>query len=241
MPDRPDWSKYLPGSERHSLEDLSELAVRLGSPVTYDRRGEVIWFDDCRYGLAPWRVGEVGDDAEVSVVVDQTDASPYAIKLTGGSSEGNTVAIYKDYTKEVLNRVGVEFSFIALSIFDLIYLNILAKDGELTQWGQVRLTYSTGTWAYIDNNSKYQDIASPGIVVGSWEFYHRIKLVIDLPENKYVRFQYDNNEYDLSTYPLVSWDEPITPRYIIDLAMVSRENYNDVIQVGRCIITGNEP
>lgn len=239
--DQPDNYPWMPGSERNVLADLGELAVRLGSPVTYDRRGEVVWMDDFRYGLAPWRTGVIGTGAEVSIVANETDGSPYAMKLIGGSTEGNIVAIYKDYTKETLSRVGLEFSFIALTAFDLIYLDIIAKDGVTTQWGRVRLTYSTGTWAYIDSDSVYQDIASPGFLIEDVNAYHRVKLVIDLVENEYVHLLYDDNSYSLAGYSLVSWAEVLAPRYLMNLAMTSREGYNDIVQVGRCIITGNEP
>jgi len=54
MPDAPDWYKYLPGSDRYILEDMGELAARLRSPITYDRRGEVLYFDMMEHGLAPY-------------------------------------------------------------------------------------------------------------------------------------------------------------------------------------------
>lgn len=37
-----------------SVADLGELAARLGSPVTFDRRGDVVWHDDFEAGVHKW-------------------------------------------------------------------------------------------------------------------------------------------------------------------------------------------
>ena len=53
----PDYGTQGPVSTVHSIQDLGELAVRLGSIVTFDRRGNVLWLDGFDSGIGAWSKG----------------------------------------------------------------------------------------------------------------------------------------------------------------------------------------
>lgn len=52
---RPDWYNITPMIQVHASEDVNELATRLGSAVLYDRRGNVVMYDDFHRGIGQWR------------------------------------------------------------------------------------------------------------------------------------------------------------------------------------------
>ncbi|GAG01299.1 unnamed protein product, partial [marine sediment metagenome] len=65
--DMPDDYKWLPGSTRFPLSDIGELAVRLGSLCSYDRRGEVIFIDDFGHGVNGYVLSHVGTGGKILV------------------------------------------------------------------------------------------------------------------------------------------------------------------------------
>jgi len=52
----PDDSNVLKIGEDYRLDDLSELAARLGSIVNYRRTGDVYFMEDFSYGLERWTI-----------------------------------------------------------------------------------------------------------------------------------------------------------------------------------------
>jgi len=51
----PDWGVTAGARTVYQMTDLGELAVRLGSIVTHDRRGDVIFLEDFEEGMGRWR------------------------------------------------------------------------------------------------------------------------------------------------------------------------------------------
>jgi hypothetical protein len=241
MPDLPDDYPFLPGSVRFPLVDLGELAARLGSPNVYDRRGESIFQDVFEKGLGPWKTSAVGTGGEVTIVGDNTDLGAYALRLTGGSTGGGNTYVEHTFSLLSLGKVGGEFSFLVSSIFDNLLLTIDRYDGSVRTFGRVRLTYVGGVLAYLDTNGVYQNIASPGIAVTTSNIYHNIKLVIDVDDNEYMRLLFDSVEYDLSDIPLRQGASLAQPSFVVSFELVPRSGENDSVQLGRCIVTGNEP
>jgi len=241
MPDTPDYSQYMPGSTRFPMTDLGELATRLGSPDTYDRRGEVVWLDSFKYGLAPWQTSLVGVGATAKVVSTDTDISDFALRLTGGSTLGGTVAIIKYFSLQTLARAGAEFSYMVPTAFDKLYVSVRRYDGTNMHLAQVRLTCVGGTWAYQDAAGAYQDIDSPGVWITTANRYHNVKLVADLENDEYLRLLYDNLEYPLSGIPILVAASPVDPGQAAVFSLTPRAGFNDYVQVGRAIVTGNEP
>ncbi|GAI56753.1 unnamed protein product, partial [marine sediment metagenome] len=62
---QPDFGMYQIAKTIYRLADMGELAVRLGSIVTHDRRGDVIWMDNFDSGIAKWYQFASDDDGLV--------------------------------------------------------------------------------------------------------------------------------------------------------------------------------
>jgi len=56
----PDWGVTASKKTIYSLHDMGELAVRLGSIVSFDRRGDVIFSDSFQNGLGKVYASGVG-------------------------------------------------------------------------------------------------------------------------------------------------------------------------------------
>ncbi len=241
MPDLPDWSKYQPGSVRFALEDLGEHAVRLGSQVSFDRRGEVLWQDHIAYGLAPYETLTSGTGASVKVSSDYTLQSGYALKLTGGSDSDRNANVYKFFNLPDVTRWGAEVAFAFLTDYDVFRLFLRYYDGVKFYQASAYLDFTNGEIQIrvpTLGNIKIDDLENTYRQGG---IFHTLKLVGDFETNKYVRLIYDNTEYDLSAYDLYYSSIPLEVCQYIFFSLVSRSGQNDYCHVGRCIITGNEP
>ena len=241
MPDRPDWSKYLPGSTRHSLEDMSELAARLGSPDVYDRRGEVVWMDTFGYGLAPWIVSTLGDDAAADIVVANTDLGGYALKLVGGSTTTWTSFIERQFSLTTLGKAGLEVSIWIPGAFDEIYIYLLRNEGTQTHKGVIKLTWTGGLISYLNSGNTYTQLASGVLYAHTDVRYNNIKLVVDMVKDEYVRFLFDEVAYPVAGESIRVQTISATPGYQMIVELKSRDGENDYVQIGRVIVTGNEP
>ena len=63
----PPWTSKYKLTEVFSGIDVNELAVRLGSPVNLDRRGNIVFIDDVEHALRKWEVSTTGDRGSCNV------------------------------------------------------------------------------------------------------------------------------------------------------------------------------
>lgn len=240
--DMPDDYPWLPGSTRSPLADLGELAVRLGSFNTYDRRGEVVWADRFDYGLALWRVDGAGTGNNVLVTSEKANVGSYALKLLAGTTGAMDAAIIRHFQVFTNPRFGVEFSILPLTTFDTLEINIWTMKAA-RQWNAV-LTIDQGAGkVYISNEPGFL------IPIATWyphtvlhDHYSYFKLIGDFDAQKYVRLLYNDVEYDLSAYTLIETAPGETPEYTgVNLVLTGQASPQAILQVGHVIVTANEP
>jgi len=241
MPDLPDWQKYLPGSERYALSDLGELAVRLGSPVRYDRRGEVIWYDEFDHGLSPWLATFIGNGSSVEVSSTGTFMGPNAALLTAGEDSLRLASIAKGIHPPVLGRWGVEVAVAFLSNFDSFQIALTIYDGINVYGPSVRLSEADAEIQYRDENSAWQTVAVLGSLWVIPNTYRLLKITYDLDSAKYGILQLGPDSYDLSSFSFSSLPSTAATRIYALFQFKGRLGVNDKAQVGHVIFTANEP
>jgi len=241
IPDMPDNYPFLPQSTRFPLADMGELAARLGSMVTYDRRGEVIWMDDMGTGSGKWIDTPYGAGASIKWVPGNVRMGHYAVEMIGGS-DGVQLAQLKTYFPLFhLGRAGLELGVAFFTEFDKFELKLTRSDGTTRYRGSIRLDRTNSQIAYLDEDTNYQSIASLANPVNLYGVFHACKLVVDFNTNEYVRFLYNETEHDLSGIPLHKTDATTIASFRVALLLYSRSGQNDRANVDYVIITGNEP
>ena len=239
--DLPDDYPWWPGSRRFILEDMAELAARLGSPVVYDRRGQVAWFDHFAAGLSGWVTNGVGTGWAVETVAESTLFPGFAIKLTAGSTSSRYAAILKSFSSPDVGRSGVEVAVSFLSEFDKIDLMLEQFTGTTWIYGRIRIDRANNVIQYRDSSGTYQTILAlptPDTIDVAYQY---AKLVIDWNLNEYVRFLYNQSEYDLSGIPLYQEANASAPVQGMTFQFFSRSGENDVCQIGSVVLTVGEP
>ncbi|GAH57763.1 unnamed protein product, partial [marine sediment metagenome] len=126
---KPDWGMQVK-STVYTLDELSELAVRLGSEVFFDRRGDVLLIDNFENGRTMSFWEKDGAGSEVVITADHARSGGYSTKLVGGSTDDLYADISYRLTYPVVSKFGFETHFSIPTQFDRI---------EFTVW------YYTGT------------------------------------------------------------------------------------------------
>jgi hypothetical protein len=241
MPDSPDYSKYLGGSVRFSLQDMGELAARLGSPGIYDRRGEFVWYDKFDRGLSAWEKLTIGTGGDISLVADSPHLGNYAAKLTAGSTSSKSanmsrVVAFMDFTK-----IGVEVSWSHnsnVANFDVIF--IVVDDAKLKQaW--VRFDTENQLLKYVNSSGTFSTLGALKMRASTTPTYRNVKVVMDIQNETYDRILCNTDAFENLAIPIFTSANSGEDYMSLAILVNSKTAVNGVAHVGQVIITGNEP
>ena len=237
----PDYGIYAPKLTVFGLEDMAELAARLGSIVTFDRRGDVVWMDDFEDNIAKWAILGSGTGYGAALSTEAARNGAKSVKLTTGAAIGNGVSILREIPPPVLGKCGLEISWTAYGNLAYVLLIMTHFDGAKARQGQVRYRRPQNDLQYLDSTNTFQTFATPGDIRDNIVNFHTAKLVIDLKNDKYTRFILDAVTYDLSAYALRTGAAVTSPNLTYGVETETRAAENTSNYVDDCIVTQNEP
>lgn len=241
MPDAPDWYMYRKESSKDILGDLSELAVRLGSVVSYDRRGTVVWLTDMRHGITPFVV--TGDDDTFEVRVDTGYAlyGGYVMVLKAGSGGQEAAGVYRTFPAQTLNKWGIELGVYFPTSFHEFHFLIGHYDGTYARRAKI---------VFSDDDQKiyYRDVDNNEIEVGDlpemtslYAQIQNVKLVIDVEKYEYVKLLLNTFEFDLSGTTLWTTEANDNPQSRCGIQMWSDSGEQQEAYIDYVIFTIDEP
>jgi hypothetical protein len=237
----PDDYPWWPGGQRAVMPDMAELAARLGSPVLYDRRGQVIWFDHAQHGMAPWTSFGIGTGAATKVVNDVVYHGGFALELTAPSDNGSQRGIQRFFNTPEANKLGICVAVGFLADFDWFGIGL---DYEASSYSYTLAAFlDLGDLAiYIADNLlgmvKVATLTTPVFADGRYEV---IKIVGDFGTGKYVRLLYNDMEYDISAYTMDTGAGSATPDMKCELTLQGRAANLDQANIGLIVLTAGEP
>lgn len=232
---------YLVASEAIEAITRAELAVRLGSVVTFDRRGDVLFLDSFEDGLAGWEPSSYGEGGSAVQSSVRARTGAFSCLLTAGSDDYHCAAILRWIPYPCLSSFGFEFSFTYQNLFDYLYLEAYLYTGTFYYRFRIRYVPSEEKIQYEDLSGVFQDIATGVPLLSEEHLFNTMKLVVDFVEGKYKRLLLNNLSYDLTDIPVYRLGG-ITPAYLyFNIYLEGREDENDKAYIDDVIITQNEP
>lgn len=239
--DMPDEYPWLPGSGRSQLGDLGELASRLGSIVTYDRRGSVYWFEDFENGIEGIFPQTSGVGAEVRLTHKYVFRGLLSAKLTGGSDSTLSAGILKRIAPALLTTYGLEATVSVESDVDFIRLGFQYNTGITRYNGAFYIDVTTQKLYYLSNAFTLVVIDSALIEDNDPTLFFTAKVVIDLVNNKYIRALFNQTEYDLTNIGIYSVADTTIPRIEASVFCFSVSGSNGIAYVDNIIVTVGDP
>lgn len=193
-----DYFTSIPMSTVYSMIDLAELAARIGSIVTFDRRGNVVWLDGFEEGIAQWERLGSGADWKVDISTDRAFSGGYSCILKPHSGGSLYAAIERAHYALPKGKIGLELAF-SLSL----YLSVFALYCVIYQGGKqyvfkIKYVWDDLAWYYLDVNNVYQKLLDGDDLATDDILWCRCKMVFNTEKGEYVRFLLNDKVYDMS-------------------------------------------
>ena len=199
---QPDYGMYASKTASASVSDMGEVASRLGSIDTYDKRGDVIYLDDFE---APVLKAEYDESvAGGSAILDSENVKTQAqsVKLTSPAGAGESCTLRFPVVVQAALQMGAEIHFSNLSTNCFLAWEIAWATGALFYLANIKLDPVANKLYYYDSTGAYQELDDIETPRQKPHLFHVLKLVADFDSGQYTRLQYDNREYDLTAYAM---------------------------------------
>jgi len=219
----------------------AELAIRLGSPVAYDRRGQVILAEDFEKGWNRWTQWLQGVGSAAALDPTTSATGGYCAKLTAGTTLGKFA--YLLYRRGILpvGRVGVEFSFAVPGTVERVFISILLDTG-------VHYYEAKFWWVQVGDDLQINDADAGMTSVGTAKLadankqrFNTLKGVVDLTTDQYVRLLFNQQEIDISDYAIHPGGAGARPRITIEVGVYGTGGADEIAYIDDIILTLAEP
>lgn len=237
----PDWWGSEPGETTFMVQDVGELAARLGSIDVFDRRGNVVWLSGFENGLGEFYSVTSGAGASVLLSTATAHRGAYSCKLTTGSDIEKMASIMKVIAYPALSKFAGEGAFTwNTGIADLQFLLIL-YDGTNSYTFAVRFSQALGQIHYLNSAGGWTLIDTLPPWATATYLFQVAKLTVDLETGKYRNLILGDTGYDLSGISGYTVASATQPYLVFSIQLTGPGATNPSIYVDDVIITQNEP
>jgi hypothetical protein len=237
----PDYGVTAGAVAVYQVTDLGELAARLGSPVTHDRRGDIIWWDDFECGLAKWGVSTSGVGGAAALSTAQARNGRTSLLLTAGSTLNHSASASHNNPYPNLSRLGVEVAFQINNLTDTFALNLALYDGTTQRLWTVQYDDVNNRLEYFDGTLGDTTFATGVDLLTGATMFHVLKLVVNASTARYERVVLDERSYNLAGLTGAAVPDAGASRLNVQIVNTGRAGNNDLVYVDDVIITQNEP
>jgi len=218
----------------------AELAARLGSPRTWDWRGQTALFDDFSRGRGNLATDQIGTGADISLDPTYWQTGGYSLRLTGGSDSDRVVRVTLTPETPVAERVGVVACFSYLDYLETFTVTVDGYYNGSILRGAVRYNRGTDYVQYLNAAGSWVNLVNPYFASGASAF-HRIKLVVDFGLFTYRRILVADQEFGLGGQDLYVAGSGALSSLYVKFELKSRSGHNDMAWLDHYVVTVNEP
>jgi hypothetical protein len=201
---RPDW--YLSGLSQNiaSVNDTGELAVRLGSPVNFDRTGKVL------YQTTFPTMANVSF-AALNTLLVAPHITPLKFKY-GCSSVHATIdngianGLNFSYSDRVWNNelISTEFGILTDQLPSQVLISIVRHLPGLRRYFAIKYINGMTDLQVRKSDGTYETFYDGSNILWPSNIFNTIKLDFNLEDYSYVRYRHNSETYDLSAYSTFS-------------------------------------
>lgn len=218
----------------------AELAVRLGSIDTYDKRGNVLLMDAFDSPTLKWVVGTNGTGSAVAISTNAAVQGDSSCQLTSGSNGLRSASIIKYIHPQISGKLGAEFSFTIFTNTETITLNFNHSDGTTDYIHVITYDKVNSKLKYTGSGGTF-DIATGYVLEDGFTTFHTMKLVIDSSTKKPVRLLVNEQSFDLTGYAPSTQGAGSDAWLSMSITHISAVGVVNSIYIDNVIITQNEP
>lgn len=242
----PDYSApkpvgQVPVGPIYTSTDIGELVARLGSLVTLDRRGNVIWMDNFDAPVLKWRADSSPGGTDPVLSTDEAWMGVQSAYFVTAAVANEWASLSRTFPLLRLGRIGIEF---------FINIYTLTPGVFRLRLGILNGTNHTRAELHLDSEARTATIVTPlgNIVVATgcltlplFRPFVPIKLVVDTSINHFVRLIIGPTEIDISGYGLVLVGDTTNLILTVELLLAGDAIGAMSSYVDNFILTQNEP
>ncbi len=236
----PDDSDVVKRGDVYRLDDMAELAARLGSPVAYHRYGDVIWFDTFVGGLGGWSYSVAVPDSNVYVQSDHYLRDGIAAELFTQAVTLSHPWLYKRaaYYPDTLIGFGVQFLFDGGDI-DL-FLTVQLFTGTNRYSAEVQIQFPAGALLYLNSAGIWVPFGNVGTLDVDGYIWTPIKMVVDTSAHQYIKFMFGLTTFLLPAVAMYAAVDTTAAHSLAGIGFGSDDVYAQSLYIDDAVFTCNE-
>lgn len=237
----PDYSNVTTTAPLHRLDDMSELAARLGSPSVYDRSGRTIWMTSFENGLQGSAFGTDHVDSVGSLSSARAFHGSFSVKLDPRNIDDSYVNWSRVLHYVTAGQVGIEFAISLDSHPDVFKAYAFYHDD--TEIAEASLHYypDSGLWRVIEKGPAWVVVLDEYKLQTGPSAWHSVKLVLDLENKEYVRAQIDQYVVNLPGHKIHTYGTPDAGQLEVRLQCMGSPSEHAAVYLDGIIVTQGEP
>ena len=236
----PDDSNVLSRESLYRLDDLSELAVRLGSPIVFQRSGTVRLQDVFDTGLQKVTghsldagvTRYLSNDRSISEGVSLCIDCPMLALRSGKINY--TTPNFPDTLR------GMSWGFSAVLNQGLIEARVLRYTGTRVHTYKVQYDMSNRDLSVWDGDDGWAVVSDNIYLMPAGRQFATFKVVFNASSKGYIRLWVNNHEYDLTDYAAEEGGSGIVPQTVHSLYTENPGIVDNWYYLDNIVLTDNE-
>ena len=212
------WGNVLPSG-------LTELGARLGSPIAYERRGQVIVLENFDQGVDDWLWSATTATSYIKAATASVVHGGYSAYMFRGAGTGGYCQLGRRFDIAPATTVGYSAWYRMYNAPDYIIFYLLVDDGTNTHQGSLLIDTATDLIYNRNSGGGYDLITVYPCTPPSEKHFRFIKFTLDLSADTYGYAIINGAEHDLSSESCQTGISGV--RQILPLVEVYAEAGND--------------
>ena len=237
----PDYSNVTTVAPLHRVTDLSELAARMESPVSFDRAGNVIFMDTFEYGLSGWDQFPTGLDGYIGISAVAHRTGSFSMILVPCKTPSRRIMARRRDVYPLPTKVGVEFSFTVTDATDYIVFEMSVYDTEDRHIAAVTYNHVNAQIIYADDEDRPVVLDTIDRLTVGYPTFHIIKFVVDMEADTYSRIILDRHAYEGLDYAIYKDGVGGDPHIYTNIDVHATDDSLPEHYMDDFILTQNEP
>lgn len=237
----PDWGTPGPLATVYTLEDMAELAARLGSIDTFDRRGNIVWLDDFEGTIKKWNETTDGTGGSIAISSEAARNGGFSAKFISPDEWNAKIGLEKYLPPPVESNIGFEYSWAHAHDLKYIYQHAHFVEMGKSYYFRLRYELDQDRLAYWSDEPDWVDLKPRVYTAHAYHVWNTVKLVVDYLKKEYLRVIFNGTPFDLKGIVPQIGPGGTPPSLRIYIYAVNGTKVNKVMYTDDVIITQNEP
>jgi len=225
----------------YRLDDMAELAARIGSPDIFHRLGDVVFIDSFENGLGAWTKDTIEGLATIKLTSVEYKTGGFACKLIHPGDDEHYCGIYRGMSFHLGGKIGFEYSLSGWGDKKEVGIKLRVYDGSDVVCGIINYSETNKNLSYIDWEGNPQVFASGINLVLDYPLWTTWKLIIDMVKEEYCKLIVGQTTYSLKDISLYKVESGLPPQILAEIWTRSEGANSSTLIVDDCILTQNEP